>query len=138
MSCRPVTEPSRCTKNETSASRGVLWSGRCQRCRTCDTTFCRYSGNGNVTPSVLTLATSLPVEGRSPGKGWFVDVVRGAASRRVLSCVGGGAARDTVLLFGGGLAAGTGAAFSSAGRSNAGGALRVSWSAAGAATSRTV
>jgi len=68
----------------------------------------------------------LPVEGRSPGRGWFVDVVRAAASRRVVSRVGGGAARDTVLLRGGGFAAGTGAGLSSAGRSNDSGALRVS------------
>jgi len=61
-----------------------------------------------------------------------------AASRRVTSCVGGGAARDTVLLRGGGFAAGAGAGFSSAGRWNASGALRASWSTAGAATSRTV
>src|SRR5438034_6249261 len=104
MSCKPVTVPSRCTKNDTSPSSAALPSGRFQPRSTCDCMFCRYSGNGKATPSVLMVATSLPVEGRSPGRGWFVDVVRGAASRRVLSCVGGGAARDTVLLRGGGLA----------------------------------
>jgi hypothetical protein len=77
-------------------------------------------------PAVLTVATSLPVDGRSPGKGVFADVVRGAASRRVVSRVGGGAARDTVLLRGGGFAAGTGAGLSSAGRSNDCGAFRAS------------
>ena len=58
-------------KNATSACSGVLCSGRCQRRSTWETTFCRYSGNGNSIPSVLTVATSLPVEGVSPGSGWF-------------------------------------------------------------------
>ncbi len=81
---------------------------------------------------MLTVATSLPVDGRSPGSGCVVGVVRGAASRCVLSCVGGGVARE-IVLAGGRLAAGIGAGFSSAGRSNASGALRDSASAAGAA-----
>src|SRR2546422_3791265 len=68
MNCRSVTEPSRCTKKDTSASSGVLCAGRCQRRSTCETMFCRYSGNGNAMPSVLTVATSLPVDGFSPGK----------------------------------------------------------------------
>src|SRR2546427_933476 len=108
MNCRSVTDPSRCTKKDTSDSRGVLWSGRCQRRSTCATMFCRYSGNGNSTPSVLTVATSFPVDGVSPGSGAALGVVRGAASRLVLSATGGGAAGDTVL-FGGRLAFGSGA-----------------------------
>ncbi len=99
--------------------------------------FCKYSGNGNSTPSVLTVATSLPVEGVSPGSGAVLGVVRGAASRFVLSATGGGAALDTVL-FGGCLAVGTGAGFSSAGRSTASGALRVSSFGSGAATRWTL
>ena len=87
-------------------------------------------------PSVLTVATSLPVDGFSPGSGCVVGVVRGAASRCVWSRVGGGVARETVLR--GVFAAGTGNGFSSAGRSNAAGALRASRSASGAAMSRTV
>src|SRR5439155_848453 len=66
-------------KNDTSASRGVLCSGRCQRRSTWPTMFCRYSGNGNSTPSVLTVATSDPVEGVSPGRGAAFGVVRRAA-----------------------------------------------------------
>src|SRR5436190_9510137 len=97
MNCRSVTEPSRCTKNDTSASSGLPCAGRCQRRKTCDTMFCKYSGNGNATPSVLTVATSLPVDGRSPGRGCVVGVVRGAASRFVRSRVGGGVARETVV-----------------------------------------
>ena len=58
-------------------------TGRCQRRSTCATMFCKYSGNGNAIPSVLTVATSFPVEGRSPGSGCVVGVVRGAASRLV-------------------------------------------------------
>src|SRR5437762_13377396 len=85
-------------KNDTSASSGELCVGRCQVRSTWDTMFCRYSGNGNATPSVLTVAMSLPVEGVSPGSGWFAGVVRGAASRLVRSRVGGGTARETVLL----------------------------------------
>src|SRR5437016_11069997 len=115
MNWRPLTDPSRCTKNETSDSRGVLWTGRCQRRSTCATMFCKYSGNGNSTPSVLTVATSLPVDGLSPGSGAAVGVVRGAASRLVLSATGGGGAGDTVLF--GDLAVGVGAGFSSAGGS---------------------
>src|SRR5256714_9280559 len=98
--------------------------------------FCKYSGNGNAMPSVLTVATSLPVDGRSPGSGCVVGVVRGAASRCVLSCVGGGVARE-IVLRGGRLAAGIGAGFSSAGRSNASGALRDSASPARAAPQST-
>src|SRR2546422_598463 len=79
MNCRSVTDPSRCTKKETSASRGVLCGDRCQRRRICETMFCRYSGKGNSIPSVLTVATSLPVDGFSPGKGCALGVVRGAA-----------------------------------------------------------
>src|SRR5216117_850862 len=125
MNCRSLTEPSRCTRNDTSASSGVLWSGRCQRRSTCPTMFCKYSGNGNSTPSVLTVATSLPVEGVSPGSGAVFGVVRGAASRFVSSAVLGGASFAAVLL-GGGFLVGTGAGFSSAGRSTASGALRSS------------
>ena len=136
MNCRSVTEPSRCTKNDTSASRGVLCSGRCQRRSTWDTMFCRYSGNGNSTPSVLTVATSFPVDGVSPGSGGFWGVVRGAASRRLASGVGGGAARETVLL-GGGRLVGAGGVSSSASRGTASGARRSSCPGAGAASSRT-
>src|SRR6266566_6383422 len=120
-------------KKETSDSRGELWNGRCQRCRIWVTMFCRYSGYGNSTPSVLTVATSLPVEGVSPGSGAVLGVVRGAASRCVASGVGGGAALDTVLL-GCGVRFGAGAGCSAAGRSIASGALRVSSPGAGAAT----
>src|SRR5438093_13305462 len=137
MNCRSLTEPSRCTRNDTSASSGVLWSGRGQRRNTCPTMFCRYSGNGNSTPSVLTLATSLPVDGVSPGSGAVFDVVRGAASRLVVSAVLGGAAFETVLL-GGGFAVANGAAFCSAGRSTAAGALRSSSVGAGSAIYRTL
>src|SRR6266581_807010 len=112
-------------KKETSDSRGELWNGRCQRCRIWVTMFCRYSGYGNSTPSVLTVATSLPVEGVSPGSGAVLGVVRGAASRFVSSAVLGGASFAAVLL-GGGFLVGTGAGFSSAGRSTASGALRSS------------
>src|SRR5690349_24237138 len=94
--------------------------------------FCKYSGNGNSTPSVLTVATSVPVDGVSPGSGAVLGVVRGAASRLVLSATGGGAALDTVLLGDG--AFGAGAGFSSAGRSTASGALRSSGVGSGAAT----
>src|SRR5213078_5214064 len=132
MNWRPLTDPSRCTKNETSDSRGVLWTGRCQRRSTWATMFCKYSGNGNSTPSVLTVATSAPVDGFSPGSGATLGVVRGAASRLVLSATGGGGAGDTVLF--GDLAFGIGAGFSSAGRSTASGALRASSVGSGAAT----
>src|SRR5260370_28336776 len=133
MNCRPDAVPSQCPKNDTSASGGVLWSGRCERRSTWATMFCRYSGNGNSTPSVLTVATSLPVEGVSPGSGVTAGVVRGAASRLVLSATGGGAALAAVLL-GGGLALGAGAGGASAGRSTASGALRASSVGAGAPT----
>src|SRR3989442_4927269 len=73
-------------KNDTSASRGVLCSGRCQRRSTWPTMFCRYSGNGNSTPSVLTVATSDPVEGVSrQGRG----LRRGARRRLALGIVRG-------------------------------------------------
>src|SRR2546428_13438545 len=98
--------------------------------------FWRYSGNGNSTPSVLTVATSLPVDGVSPGSGGFWGVVRGAASRRLASGVGGGAARETVLL-GGGRLVGAGGVSSSASRGTASGARRSSCPRAGAASSRT-
>src|SRR5207247_9103115 len=101
-------------KNDTSASRGVLCSGRCQRRSTWPTMFCRYSGNGNSTPSVLTVATSDPVEGVSPGRGAAFGVVRGAASRLVLSAVLGGVGADTGLV-GGCLALGWGGGVRSAG-----------------------
>src|SRR5207244_13010247 len=110
-------------KNDTSASRGVLCNGRCQRRSTCPTIFCRYSGNGNSTPSVLTVATSLPVEGVSPGSGAVLGVVRGAASRLVSSAVLGGASFAAVLL-GGGFLVGTGAGFASTCLSTAAGVVR--------------
>src|SRR5436305_5250027 len=91
-----------------------------------------YSGNGNSIPSVDTVRGSLPVEGRSPGSGCVLGVVRGAASRLVLSATGGGWAGATVLF--GDFAFGAGAGFASAGRSTASGALRVSSVGAGAAT----
>src|SRR5256886_14438379 len=94
--------------------------------------FCKYSGNGNSTPSVLTVATSLPVDGFSPGSGATLGVVRGAASRLVLSVTGGGGAGDTVLF--GDLAFGAGAGLASAGRSTASGALRASSVGSRAAT----
>src|SRR5437899_6625819 len=94
--------------------------------------FCKYSGNGNSTPSVLTVATSVPVEGFSPGSGVAAGVVRGAASRFVLSATGGGAALATVLF--GDLALGAGGGCASAGRSTASGALRASSVGSGAAT----
>src|SRR5688572_14491061 len=99
--------------------------------------FCRYSGNGNSTPAVLTVATSLPVDGVSPGSGATLGVVRGAASRLVSSLVLGGAAGEAVL-FGGRLALGTGAGFSAAGRSMASGARRSPSVGAGAAMRRTL
>src|SRR5437879_11276449 len=74
-----------------------------------------YSGNGNSIPSVDTVRGSLPVEGRSPGSGCVLGVVRGAASRLVLSATGGGWAGATVLF--GDFAFGAGAGFGSAGRS---------------------
>src|SRR5256886_12444529 len=83
-----------------------------------------YAGNGNSIPSVDTVSGSLPVDGRSPGRGCALGVVRGAASRLVLSVTGGGGAGATVLL--GDFALGAGAGFSSAGRSTASGALRAS------------
>src|SRR5437763_7231284 len=91
-----------------------------------------YSGNGNSIPSVDTVSGSLPVDGRSPGSGCALGVVRGAASRLVLSATGGGGAGATVLF--GDFALGAGAGFSSAGRSTASGALRASSVGAGAAT----
>src|SRR5438874_8608979 len=91
-----------------------------------------YSGNGNSIPSVDTVSGSLPVDGCSPGRGCVLGVVRGAASRLVLSATGGGGAGATVLF--GDFAFGAGAGFSSAGRSTASGALRVSSVGAGAAT----
>src|SRR5256886_4466149 len=97
MSWRSLTDPSRCTRNETSASRGVLWNGRCHTRSTCATMFCKYWGKGNSTPSVLTVATSVPVDGFSPGSGATLGVVRGAASRFALSATGGGGAGETVL-----------------------------------------
>src|SRR2546425_7958877 len=95
-----------------------------------------YSGNGNSIPSVDTVRGSLPVEGRSPGSGCVLGVVRGAASRLVLSATGGGWAGATVLF--GDFAFGAGAGFASAGRSTASGALRVSSVGAGAATRWTL
>src|SRR5205823_8728567 len=134
--CRSLTDPSRCTRNDTSASRGMLCNGRCQTRSTCATIFCKYSGNGNSTPSVLTVATSEPVDGFSPGSGVALGVVRGAASRLVLSATGGGGAGDTVLLCD--FAFGAGAGCSSAGRSTASGALRASSFGSGAATRCTL
>src|SRR5438094_4513434 len=107
MNWRSDTDPSRWMKKDTSPSSGVLSGGRRQRPSTCATMFCKYSGNGNATPSVLTVATSLPVEGASPGSGAVFGVVRGAASRGTLSGALGGAAFETVLL-GGGCLLGTG------------------------------
>src|SRR5690348_17858513 len=95
-----------------------------------------YSGNGNSIPSVDTVSGSLPVEGRSPGSGCVLGVVRGAASRLVLSATGGGGAGATVLL--GDFAFGAGAGCSSAGRSTASGALRASSFGSGAATRCTL
>src|SRR5437660_9251666 len=96
-----------------------------------------YAGNGNSIPSVDTVSGSLPVDGCSPGRGCALGVVRGAASRLVLSATGGGGAGGggagaTVLL--GDFPLGAGAGFSSAGRSTASGALRASSVGAGAAT----
>src|SRR5437763_13232874 len=91
-----------------------------------------YSGNGNSIPSVDTVSGSLPVDGFSPGSGCALGVVRGAASRLVLSATGGGGAGATVLF--GDFALGAGAGFSSASRSTASGALRASSVGAGAAT----
>src|SRR5207244_2775867 len=65
-------------------------------------------------------------------RGCALGVVRGAASRLVLSATGGGGAGATVLF--GDFALGAGAGFSSAGRSTASGALRASSVGAGAAT----
>src|SRR5438046_2772542 len=93
--------------------------------------FCKYWGKGNSTPSVLTVATSVPVDGFSPGSGATLGVVRGAASRFALSATGGGGAGETVLF--GDLAFGAGAGLSSAGRSTASGALRPSGVGAAAA-----
>src|SRR5437764_12725004 len=93
-----------------------------------------YSGNGNSIPSVDTVSGSLPVDGRSPGRGWALGVVRGAASRLVLSVTGGGGAGATVLF--GDFALGAGAGSSSAGRSTGSAALRASSVVPGAATSR--
>src|SRR5207302_2629246 len=111
---------------------GVVCSGRCHRIAIWEMMLFVYSGNGNSIPSVDTVSGSLPVEGRSPGSGCVLGVVRGAASRLVLSATGGGAAGATVLF--GDFALGAGAGFSSAGRSTASGALRVSSVGAGAAT----
>src|SRR5205807_841761 len=83
-----------------------------------------YAGNGNSIPSVDTVSGSLPVDGCSPGRGCALGVVRGAASRLVLSATGGGGAGATVDF--GDFALGAGAGFSSAGRSTASGALRTS------------
>src|SRR2546426_10447973 len=106
---------------------------------TCATMFCKYSGNGNATPSVLAVATSLPVGGASPGSGAVFGVVRGAASRGTLSGALGGAAFETVLLGGGCLlGTGGGAGFSSAGRSTASGAFFASSAGNGAATRGTL
>src|SRR2546425_36955 len=91
-----------------------------------------YSGNGNSIPSVDTVSGSLPVEGRSLGSGCVLGVVRGAASRLVLSATGGGAAAATVLV--GDFAFGAGAGFSSAGGSTDSGCVRASPVGAGAAT----
>src|SRR5439155_49025 len=77
-------------------------------------------------------ATSVPVDGFSPGSGATLGVVRGAASRLVLSATGGGGAGATVLF--GDLAFGAGAGLASAGRSTASGALRASSVGSGAAT----
>src|ERR1041384_1115034 len=111
--------------NDTSASRGVSARGRCQRCSTCDTMFWRYSGYGNSMPAVLTVATSLPVLGVSPGSGFAADDVRGAASRLRVSDTGGGTAFETVFEGGGRLVGGAGAG-GAASRCTASGALRVS------------
>src|SRR2546423_6509769 len=91
-----------------------------------------YAGNGNSIPSVDTVSGSLPVDGCSPGRGCALGVVRGAASRLVLSATGGGGAGATVDF--GDFALGAGARFSSAGRSTASRALRTSSVGAGAAT----
>src|SRR5438445_11456271 len=86
--------------------------------------FCKYSGNGNSTPSVLTVATSVPVDGFSPGSGATLGVVRGAASRFALSATGGGGAGEPVLF--GDLAFGAGAGLSSAAGSTPSRAWRAS------------
>src|SRR3989449_11657003 len=64
--------------------------------------------------------------------GATLGVVRGAASRLVLSATGGGGAGATVLF--GDLAFGAGGGLASAGRSTASGALRASSVGSGAAT----
>src|SRR6266566_3350167 len=94
--------------------------------------FCKYWGKGNSTPSVLTVATSVPVDGFSPGSGATLGVVRGAASRFALSGPEGQVAEEHGLP--GDLAFGAGAGLSSAGRSTASGALRASGVGSGAAT----
>src|SRR5262245_28052544 len=95
-----------------------------------------YSGNGNSTPSVLTVPTALPVDGFSPGAGSFLGVERGAASRCRASSLGGAAA--AIVLRGGGFLLFGAGVIVSAGRSTASGALRAVGSGAGAATSRTL
>src|SRR4029077_14951007 len=87
----------------------------------CEYRLFKYSGYGNATPSVLTVATSLPVDGASPGSRGALGVVRGAASRVVWSWLGGGGAFDAVFL-GAGLVCAAGAGCSSAGREIASGA----------------
>src|SRR4051812_21543249 len=86
-------------KNDTSASNAVLLKGRCQTLRICAMRFCRYSGYGNSTPSVLTDATSVPVLGFSPGSGVTgVGGPLGGASCRVsLAVFGTGAGLDFVV-----------------------------------------
>src|SRR2546429_9725238 len=73
-----------------------------------------YAGNGNSIPSVDTVSGSLPVDGCSPGRGCALGVVRGAASRLVLSDTGGGGAGAPADF--GDFALGAGAGFSSTGR----------------------
>src|SRR5947199_3690273 len=119
-------------RNPISASSGVACNGRCHRIAIWVMMLFVYAGAGNSTPCVLTVATSLPVDGFSPGSGATLGVVRGAASRLVLSATGGGGAGATVLF--GDLAFGAGAGLASAGRSTASGALRASSVGSGAAT----
>src|SRR5690349_25164224 len=98
MNCISLTEPSRWIRNPISASSGVLCCGRCQRIAIWTMMLLVYAGNGKSIPSVDTVRGSLPVEGRSPGSGCVLGVVRGAASRLVLSATGGGGAGATVFL----------------------------------------
>ncbi len=129
-------EPLRWIRNSTSARSDTFPPlGRCQRLWIWATMLRRYSGYGNCTPSVLTVAGSVPVDGSTSGASSCSGLVRGAGSFSISgSGVGGGGVSATDVRRGRRDSSGAGR---SAGRSTTSGARLRSGSGRGAATSST-